>query len=69
MLFTSPEASAFYMCVFDCAQGERLLRAAAEASAAPEASDAFLHHVGYCLVCNPDPDERGEIDMLRLDLH
>ncbi len=63
-----PKSECIDMCVFDCAEGERLLEAAAEASAPPEACDAFLDHVGYCLVCNPDPDERGDIDVLRLDL-
>jgi hypothetical protein len=55
------------MCVSDCAEGKELLKAAAQASAPPEARDAFVDHIRHCSACNPG--RRGDTEVLRLDLH
>jgi hypothetical protein len=50
------------MCVSDCAEGRRLLKAGAEAAAPPEARDTFINHVKNCPVCKKyEPPVQSEL--------
>ena len=58
MLFSSPEMSRS-MCVSDCAEGKRLLKAATFTPALRGARDAFLQHIKQCSICNKDVTADG----------
>jgi hypothetical protein len=40
------------MCVSDCAEGKRLLKAATQPNPRSVAREAFLEHIKHCHLCN-----------------
>jgi hypothetical protein len=60
MLSASLE-SEYVMCVSDCAEGKRLLKAATQTNPGSVARDAFLEHVKQCPLCNSSPNDPTEM--------